>query len=204
MPSMFKVYLIQNIENGKVYVGKTSKTLTQRWNNHVKSAHFGSSYYFHNAIRKYSPEMFKIRQIDEVETNEQACERETYWITQIFKSNLRENGYNSTVGGDGAPIGNTYGLGRPCTEETKRKIAIAQKGRPFSEEHKKALCVPKQIKPSIETRQKWSLSRKGEKNNNFGKHLSEETKQKISITLKGKPWSIARRAAQKDGSHSIY
>lgn len=39
--------------------------------------------------------------------------------------------------------------------------------------------------PSEETRKKMSFLKKGEKNNNFGKHLSEQTKKKISEAHKG-------------------
>jgi 5-methylcytosine-specific restriction endonuclease McrA len=58
---------------------------------------------------------------------------------------------------------------RKHTEETKRKMAEAQKGRKHSEE----------------TIRKMSESKKGEKNPNFGKTLSDEHRKKIGEANKG-------------------
>lgn len=64
----------------------------------------------------------------------------------------RKFGYNSTSGGEACTLnqetkakisqamkGNKNGLGKPCSEEKKRKISDAQKGRTFTEEHKQKL-----------------------------------------------------------------
>jgi hypothetical protein len=54
-----------------------------------------------------------------------------------------------------------------------------------------------------ETKRKLSDSKKGDKNPNYGKHISKETSEKISASLKGKlkgriPWNKGR----KTGPHS--
>ena len=56
---------------------------------------------------------------------------------------------------------------------TLKEHSTFKKGKQFSEEHKKKL----------------SEARKGENNHNYGKHLSEETKNKISYAKKGKQFS---------------
>ena len=85
------------------------------------------------------------------------------------------------------------------TEESKLKISKALKGRVFSEEHRKNLSkshigIPnphskewrekvsqanKGKKRTETSKEKMSLSKSGENHPNYGKHLSEETKQKI-------------------------
>jgi len=54
------------------------------------------------------------------------------------------------------------------SEETRAKISLARKGHPVS----------------VESRTKISLALQGEKNPNFGKHLTFEEKEKISLSKK--------------------
>jgi group I intron endonuclease len=167
---MFKIYLIQHIENSKVYVGKTCRDIFVRWADHIRDARRGVDVYFYRAIRKYGPEMFKIRQIDEVETEDLANQREIYWITQIFHSNRPENGYNTTDGGNGL-------LGWHHSEETKKKISLSNLGKVGHSQ-------------TDETKQKL-------RDFNIGKTLSDDHKRKIglanSISLKGKQHSEETR-----------
>jgi plasmid stability protein len=72
-------------------------------------------------------------------------------------------------------------LGKHHSLETKLKMSLARKGKPFTKEHcekigqaNKGRCV------SVETRKKLSNALKGEKNPRYGKHLSMESRQKIS------------------------
>jgi group I intron endonuclease len=54
------VYRITNKKNGKSYIGFTSKSVDQRWSEHVYWAlHRNSHYRIHAAIRKYGPENFE-------------------------------------------------------------------------------------------------------------------------------------------------
>lgn len=69
--------------------------------------------------------------------------------------------------------------GRHHTEETKKKMRLAQLGKIFSEEHRRNLSLAKTgIKASEETKRLLSLKRMGNKNRKGIPH-SEETKQKI-------------------------
>jgi len=73
---------------------------------------------------------------------------------------------NISDGGDGSH-------GYQWTDESKKKMSKIMKGRFISEEH----------------RRKISEAQKGEKGNNYGKHISEEQKKKISEANKGKKLS---------------
>jgi group I intron endonuclease len=137
---MFTVYLIHNMVNGKVYVGQTYKSVHQRWKEHIQSAQSTPTYYFRKAILKHGPENFKIKELNRVETKQEANRIETYWIA-FFQSHCPENGYNLTLGGEGiipneatrrkqseAKLGNKHPFyGKHCSEEHKQKIANANR-----------------------------------------------------------------------------
>jgi len=53
------IYKITNIINGKIYVGKTTRSLKDRWNRHIYDALSNRlDTHFSRAIRKYGPENF--------------------------------------------------------------------------------------------------------------------------------------------------
>lgn len=80
--------------------------------------------------------------------------------------------------------------GRLVSKETGRKIGLAKKGqkyKPFSIETRRKMSIAHTGKiVSTETRHKLSIANTGEKNPMYGKTHSEETKQKISMSLKRK------------------
>jgi GIY-YIG catalytic domain len=60
------VYLIYNTVNGKIYIGKTEKSLAVRWSGHCVAAFtMNSPYYIHRAIRKYGKEAFLITRLSD-------------------------------------------------------------------------------------------------------------------------------------------
>jgi len=67
----------------------------------------------------------------------------------------------------------------PVSEETRRKLSIANTGKTHSEETKKKISIAKQ-NVSIETRRKISIGNKGKK-------YSEETKRKMRESAKNRP-----------------
>ena len=98
------IYKITNDINDKIYVGKTTTTIEQRWKEHqrqyIRSAYEKRPLY--NAMIKYGIEHFSIEQIEECSISElNECEK--YWIKQY---NSYKDGYNATLGGDGTIYAN--------------------------------------------------------------------------------------------------
>ena len=94
------VYLLTNIENGKLYVGKTKTSLDHRWYAHTYSASKGSPYVIHRAIRKYGKDLFNRRVLSEHDTEEAALVAEREWIAKL--GTIYPSGYNMIEGGRGA------------------------------------------------------------------------------------------------------
>ena len=96
------IYKIENTTNNKIYIGKTTKTIEERWKEHCKNSKAdkltGRPLYF--AMRKYGVDCFSIKEIEEC-SNDIINEREIYSI-KFYES--FENGYNATRGGDGGLI----------------------------------------------------------------------------------------------------
>ena len=95
------IYKATSATTGKVYIGQTTQTLQERINQHNSHAYGHQyNYHFHNAIRKYGAEDFTYEIIEDgIKSAEMLNERERYWISYY---NSYYDGYNSTMGGDGA------------------------------------------------------------------------------------------------------
>lgn len=96
---MAYIYKITNQINGKIYIGKTLKTIPERWKEHCLDykRERCEKRPLYDAMNKYGVENFIIEEIEEC-SPDILNDRETYWIEQYgsFK-----NGYNATKGGDG-------------------------------------------------------------------------------------------------------
>ena len=101
-----------NIITGKQYIGLTSKGIEKRWKSHIAFAKKHNKYYFHRAINKYGIDSWKHEILeDNIKNIEDANMLEKFYINKYDTFN---NGYNSTIGGDGT-TGN-----RSVTEKTIR------------------------------------------------------------------------------------
>lgn len=173
---VIKIYKAVNARNGKVYIGLTTKTLKSRIMNHYKRCRRNKDKsHFMSALRKYKKEDFVWDIIDECTTNiDDLKDMEVAWIHHY---NSYNNGYNSTIGGDGTigvkwsekryetmakhSKGNSNALGYKHTDEAKEKIAQASLSRTYktghkaSEEHKAKISKAlKGGKRSVKTRMK--------------------------------------------------
>lgn len=112
------IYKIQNVENGKIYIGSTISP-RKRWNEHKgqlkKGKHHSS--YLQNSWNKYGEECFVFEIIDECSLENQfSLERE--WVIKE-KTSDAEYGYNMAIP--------TEGGGLVKTDEYKQHLSKLQK-----------------------------------------------------------------------------
>lgn len=87
-----KIYKITNINNNKVYIGQTTRSLKTRMYDHIAKANSGMQRKLQKAIVEFGKEKFKIEQICICSDAKTADELELYYIK---KYNSIENGYNT-------------------------------------------------------------------------------------------------------------
>jgi group I intron endonuclease len=159
-----KIYKIVNKNNSKIYVGKTSKSLEERFSGHLKCAKDKVNRYLYDSMNHHGYESFEILEIEECKSDEELNEHEKFWIKQL--NSLYPNGYNMTDGGDG---GNTV---KHWSEEDRVRLYKSQgekrKG-PRSEQFKTTMSFASKIREQNKTEEQ-----------------KAEVSQKISNTLKMK------------------
>ena len=156
------IYQITNTVNGKIYIGKTTKTIEERFRRHAYNANAKSQTHLHRAIRKYGTEAFTITELESgFNSEDDLNEAEIRYISELSPH------YNMTAGGDGTSGFNHYSetrkkisdahMGKKLSEQTKRKLSEAFKGRKLSEETKiKISDASKRRKHSAESKRKMS------------------------------------------------
>jgi len=117
----YTVYKAENMLNGKVYVGVTTKPVVQRWKCHVSSAKT-NNLALGAAIRKYGEESFELSSLEECKTKNQMLEKEKFWIGELNSYANTGHGYNMTLGGDGL-------FGYRHTEEAKSAMSEKRRGQ---------------------------------------------------------------------------
>ena len=174
------IYCVICLITGKWYFGQTIYTIEERWKRHVRSSYRSSNHKFHRAIRKYGAENFIIEEVMFVESpTKEGLKCKLDYLEQHFirRYDTKRNGYNSTDGGDGIQF---------LAKESLLKISNALKGRKFSEEtrRKKSEAAKKRVGRLNSNYGNHKIA--GANHYLFGKHLSEETKKKLSISRTGK------------------
>jgi len=185
----YRIYKIQNLINGKCYIGFTS----HKADNHRMSQHAcgkGNSPALRAAIQKYGRQNFSYETIYESFDLDHTLKIVEPFYIALFSS-YGPDGYNLTAGGEG-----TFGykrtpeqraamrvrrLGKRLSPEHRAKLSEAQKSRPkgvnhplygrkLSREHiDKVAAAKRGVRHSAETRQKQSESQRGEKAHGYGK-----------------------------------
>lgn len=119
------IYKVTNKVNGKIYIGLTTFTIFKRMRGHYNSSKT-PKFHFHLALKKYNEEDFVWEVIDRCESGQydDLKEMEVAWINYYDSYN---NGYNSTLGGEGI-----LGCQNTRTEESNLKIAKLTKKEVFS------------------------------------------------------------------------
>ncbi len=140
------------VPNGKKYIGITCNNINKRWR---KGKGYWSNEYFTNAINKYGWDNIQhLILFDNLSKKEAECKEKE--LINFHKTYKREYGYNIEKGGS---------LNKEVSNETREKLRKAATG----------------VFPSIETRTKMSNSHKGKNCYWYGKHLSNEHKEKLRI-----------------------
>ena len=128
------IYKMENLTNGKIYIGKTTRELRIRIHEHIYS---NKNYPVDKAVKKYGIEMFDIDIIAEADTEEELDALESFFIE--FYTSKKPEGYNLTEGGEGCNgliftkqhrqrIAEKASL-RVHTQSTKDKISKNKKGQ---------------------------------------------------------------------------
>ena len=93
------IYVITNDINGKQYVGKTTRTIQQRFKEHLQDSkrQHCEKRPLYVAMNKYGIEHFHINKLEQCNV-EDANNREIYWIGRL--NTYGSTGYNATLGGD--------------------------------------------------------------------------------------------------------
>ena len=142
------IYKITNRITGKIYVGLTTMSLSDRWNDHKSCSRNPAKYTsaLYCSMRKHGVENFTIEVIDTAATLEELNIKERTYIKAF--NTLVPNGYNLDNGG-GA---------QNCHPETRKKISKTLKGREFKNRMNGA---PKGRPVSEERRKRISETMKG-------------------------------------------
>lgn len=182
-----KFYVYEHLfPNGKRYIGITTNP-KRRWANGLGYNH---NKYMKRAIKKYGWHNIQHNILFENKTKEDAEMLERQLI-HIYKSNIPQCGYNIENGG------NCIGK---HSEQSKQKMREYALNRPKEHNNKISKAkIGKVLNLSEEQRIKLSERLKGNKYGLgkatfLGKHHTQESKEKISIAMKGKPaWNKGKK-----------
>lgn len=117
------VYVITNLVNGKKYVGKSTRTVSERWKEHKSEARqCRKSWRLYEDMRAIGFENFSIEVLGECDYQERLNRMERRYIREL--ETLEPKGYNTRGEGGGGGLkkfkGRTAGISR--TPEVKERI----------------------------------------------------------------------------------
>ena len=97
-----RIYCVSNSVNSKKYIGKTVRSIEQRFKEHLSC--FGKCRVIESAIKKYGADAFTIEEIAVAESQEELDRLEQFWIARL--NTVSPHGYNLSGGGEGAGVMN--------------------------------------------------------------------------------------------------
>ena len=100
------IYEAYNKNNGKVYVGLTTKTLEHRRSQHIRSAKSNSNTHFAKAIRKWGEDSFEWSEIFRCNDFKKLCKLEQ----TVIQSYENWQTYNISKGGSSPAYGMTHSV----------------------------------------------------------------------------------------------
>jgi len=191
------IYKIVNQVNGKFYVGKTTKSIEERFAKH-RYNHSGGNTYLYRSMRKYGFENFLIEVLEHV--NHDLDEREKFWIRALKPE------YNMTEGGDGGDTSSSPNFLEAIAKHHANRTEYPggrMRGKTHSEETK--------LKQSSKRKEFWSNMSKedrevrsktisGSSNGMFGK----TPKNSVRVTYDGVEYPSVAAASRNTGHSPNY
>lgn len=200
------IYMLIDKRNGKKYVGKHNGKKTNYW----------SSGLIPNRIaNKHGKEVFdKVILEDNITSDNLLNEKEIHYIALY---NTFEEGYNSTIGGEGGGhwIYNKTDeeleeikrkksekmKGRVFSEETRKKMSESAKNKFFTKEHRdnigRAVSKRGGIPHTKETKAKLSKIMSGRKNPEHSKFMSDNNPSAQKVSIEGVIFRTIKEASEK-------
>lgn len=176
------IYLLTNLIDGKVYVGKTINYRKRM--SHYRRLHCISQPKLYRALKCHGWKNFSSKVIDKAEDVDSLNLLERHYI-KFYDCYGNDRGYNLTEGGEGGEL----------TEEIKKKMSDSHKGKKFSEEHKKKMSVSRMgIIYSEETRKKMSESQK--KKAPPSRESIEKRKETIRRKIELEGWTYPKQTEE--------
>ena len=179
------IYLIENIVNGKVYVG-SAVDFNERFRVHnyylSKGSHHSQKLQY--AWNKYGEKSFVFKILEVIENVTTLLEREQYWLDEY---NCVKTGYNI------CPVAGSC-LGIKRSDETKSRLRNSKIGHEVSEEVRQKISEKLKGIPRPDISEKL----KGNIPWNKGKPQSEEQKRAHSERMKGRvAWNKGKRLSDE-------
>lgn len=163
------IYLTTNTLDGKKYIGKRTKP-------YFDTKYYGSGKHLKRALKKYGKENFSVEILQWCGSEEELNQAEKDWI-KALNAQENENFYNISAGGDWGDI--SKGMSPQEKAEWGEKISKANTGKKRTPEQRKHISDSLKGKPRHLSKEAIER-RKGSGNHRYGKHWSEEEKQKLS------------------------
>lgn len=190
------VYKITNKINGMIYIG-SSNDIDYRWRKHkemlVGNRHY--SKHLQNSWNKYGEENFLFEILEET-SEELLLLREQHYLDTLTPFDTL--GYN-TCRTAGSPLGNTHsleirkkiskaGMGRKWSDDTRKKIINKISGKKRTQEQLKKFSESQKLRWEKMSEEERQLKKQQVKEHfaKYPKKVSEETKEKIRQSLKGR------------------
>jgi hypothetical protein len=126
---MHTIYLVRK-DSKPVYVGYTSRTLEDRWKEHIEKCK-KPKYPIHHAIKKHGVESFSIEILYESEDEYHTLNFMEHHYIWLYRTHGSLGGYNLTIGGEGKSKGVTEKerkeQRKAWREENRERIRYYQK-----------------------------------------------------------------------------
>ena len=172
------IYRITCLSNKKYYIGQTTQNPYFYFKETYVYGKGKERSHIANSIKKYGVDTLKFEVIDSAQNKEELDQLEDYYISYWDTIN---KGMNCKTGGSN---------GKHC-QETRNKISKALTGRRHSQESIKRMCIAQKGRlVNDSTKQKLSKLNKGKKHSN-------EAKLKMSLKHKGKRLGMSNPNAKE-------